>query len=110
MNMGGHQESSPLKIFLKKLYDEESIYTKISENQYIVEGKILLNDFYKILNVNENIFNDIKGDADTLAGLILELRGEIPEKDEKISYKKFIFKVISVDKRRIIKIHVTVNV
>ena len=90
--------------------DEESIYTKISENQYIVEGKILLNDFYKILNVNENIFNDIKGDADTLAGLILELRGEIPEKDEKISYKKFIFKVISVDKRRIIKIHVTVNV
>lgn len=90
--------------------DEESIYTKISENQYIVEGKILLNDFYKILNVNENIFNDIKGDADTLAGLILELRGEIPKKDEKISYKNFIFKVISVDKRRIIKIHVTVNV
>lgn len=92
-------------------YDyEESIYTKIDENQYIVEGKILLNDFYKILNISENVFDDIKGDADTLAGLLLELRGEIPGKDEKISYKNFVFKVISVDKRRIIKIHVTVNV
>ena len=92
-------------------YDyEESIYTKIDENQYIVEGKILLNDFYKILNINEDVFDDIKGEADTLAGLILELRGEIPRKDEKISYKNFVFKVISVDKRRIIKIHVTVNV
>ncbi len=92
-------------------YDfEESIYTKVDENQYIVEGKILLNDFYKILNISENVFDDIKGEADTLAGLILELRGEIPGKDEKISYKNFVFKVISVDKRRIIKIHVTVNV
>lgn len=92
-------------------YDyEENIYTKVDENQYIVEGKILLNDFYKILNISENVFDDIKGDADTLAGLILELRGEIPRKDEKISYKNFVFKVLSVDKRRIIKIHVTVNV
>ncbi len=89
--------------------DEESIYTKIDDNQYIVEGKILLNDFYKIFNVDENIFNDVKGEADTLAGLILELRGEIPLKDEIISYKNFVFKVISVDKRRIIKIHVTVT-
>jgi putative hemolysin len=89
--------------------DEESIYTKIDDNQYIVEGKILLNDFYKIFNIDENIFNDVKGEADTLAGLILELRGEIPLKDEIISYKNFVFKVISVDKRRIIKIHVTVT-
>jgi putative hemolysin len=89
--------------------DEESIYTKIDDNQYIVEGKILLNDFYKIFNVDESIFDDVKGEADTLAGLILELRGDLPLKDEKISYKNFIFKVVSVDKRRIIKIHVTVN-
>ncbi len=91
-------------------YDfEENIYTKIDENQYIVEGKILLNDFYKILNISEDVFNDIRGDADTLAGLLLEIRGELPGKEEKISYKNFVFKVISVDKRRIIKIHVTVN-
>jgi putative hemolysin len=89
--------------------DEESIYTKIDDNQYIVEGKILLNDFYKIFNVDESIFDDVKGEADTLAGLILELRGDLPLKDEKISYKNFIFKVVSVDKRMIIKIHVTVN-
>ena len=89
--------------------DEESIYTKIDDNQYIVEGKILLNDFYKIFNVDETIFDDVKGEADTLAGLILELRGDLPLKDEKISYKNFIFKVVSVDKRRIIKIHVTIN-
>ncbi len=89
--------------------DEESIYTKIDDNQYIVEGKILLNDFYKIFNVDESIFDDVKGEADTLAGLILELRGDLPLKDEKISYKNFIFKVVSVDKRRIIKIHITIN-
>lgn len=91
-------------------YDyDENIYTKIDENQYIVEGKILLNDFYKILNISEDVFSDIKGEADTLAGLILELRGDLPGKDEKISYKNFIFTVTSVDNRRIKKIHVTVN-
>ncbi len=90
--------------------DEETNYTRIDKNNYIVDGKMLLNDFYKILNIDESIFDDIKGDADTLAGLFLELRGEIPKKSDKISYKNFIFKIISVDNRRIKRIHVAVNV
>ncbi len=91
-------------------YDEEEIhYKKINENTYIFEGKIQLHDFYKILNIYEDTFNEIEGDYDTLAGLILELRGEIPEKDDKLSYKDFVFKIRSVDNRRIKEIQVSIR-
>lgn len=91
-------------------YDEEEIhYKKINENTYIFEGKIQLHDFYKILNIDEDTFNEIEGDYDTLAGLILELRGEIPEKDDKLSYKDFVFKIRSVDNRRIKEIQVSIR-
>lgn len=88
--------------------DEEKSYRKIDENNYIFDGKILLNDFYKVLRIKDTIFDEIKGDADTLAGLLLELRGEIPELNDRISYKNFIFKVKAVDQRRIKLIHVTI--
>jgi len=89
--------------------DDEVIYLKLDDKNYLFDGKILLNDFYKIVNSNDDIFDEIKGDADTLAGLILEIKGEIPEKNKKISYKYFTFKIESVDHRRIKKIKVTIN-
>ena len=89
--------------------EDEAVYTKIDPNNYIFEGKVSLNDFYKILEINERTFEEIKGDADTLAGLILEIKGEIPVKNEKIKFMDFEFKIISVDNRRIKKIHITLK-
>ncbi|MDP2423484.1 MAG: gliding motility-associated protein GldE [Bacteroidales bacterium] len=87
---------------------EDIIYSKLDNNNYVFEGKTLLNDFCKIIGVDDKIFMQVKGESDTLAGLLLELMGKIPEKDESISFNKFVFKVESVDKRRIKRIRVTV--
>jgi putative hemolysin len=88
--------------------EEEALYTQIDNNTFIFEGKAQLNDFYKIFNLDEHIFDDVKGDADTLAGLILEIKGEFPKKNDIIRYNNFEFKIILVDNRRIKKIQVTV--
>lgn len=84
--------------------DDENFYSKIDDSTYIFDGKVLLGDFYKVLECEDNIFDDVKGDADTLAGLILELKGEIPNLNEKINCKKFRFTIEAVDNRRIKKI------
>jgi gliding motility-associated protein GldE len=89
--------------------EEEITYEKIDDSNFIFEGKTLLNDFYKVAGIDDNVFDEIKGEADTIAGLILELRGDIPKPDDKLVYKNFVFGVISVDKRRIKKIKVTIN-
>lgn len=88
---------------------DEANYKRINENTYVFEGKTLLNDFFKIVNIEDGYFNDIKGDADTIAGLILELIGELPSQKQVIKYKNIIFQIISVDKRRIKRIKVTIN-
>ena len=90
--------------------DEDSLlFRKINENTYVFEGKILLNDFCKILEIEEEIFDDVRGDAETLAGLILEMTGEIPKKDQVITYRNYIFKIESADKRRIKEIRLEIN-
>lgn len=89
--------------------DEESLYSKLDENQYLFEGKTSLNDFCKILNIDGSVFERVKGDSDSLAGLILELEGKIPAKGETISFDKYKFTIEAVDKRRIKKIKVTLN-
>ena len=88
---------------------EQMLYTKIDSKNYVFEGRTMLNDFYKIVNTSPDVFEEIKGDADTLAGLILELMGEIPEKGKSISFKKFTFKIEAVDNRRIKKIKVSLK-
>lgn len=89
--------------------EDDKFYTKINDSTYVFDAKILLNDFHKILHSEPAIFDAVKGDADTLAGLILELKGEIPEKNEEIEYKQFTFKIEAVDSRRIKQIRVTVQ-
>jgi len=81
--------------------DEELLFKKLSQNVYLFEAKILLNDFFKITGIADTVFDDVKGEYETLAGLILELKGEIPEKNDKIEFKNFSFIIESVDKRRI---------
>jgi len=84
-------------------------YTRISDDQYIFEGKTSINDFCKILEIDDDIFDEVKGESDTLAGLILELEGKIPEKATSITFRNFIFKIESSDRRRIQKIRVTIT-
>jgi gliding motility-associated protein GldE len=88
--------------------EDETLYTQIDNQTYVFEGKAQLNDFYKILNLDEHVFDEIKGDADTLAGLILEIKGEFPGKNDMIQYNDFEFRIVAVDKRRIRKIQVTI--
>jgi gliding motility-associated protein GldE len=89
--------------------DEENYFSKLSDNTYLFDGKTLLIDFYKTVGCKDDIFNDVKGDADTLAGLILELKGEIPAKNQKITCKDFKFTIEAVDNRRIKQIKVELN-
>ena len=89
--------------------EDELIFSQINESTYMFEGKTLINDFLKIVDIEDDFFEDIKGDADTIAGVILELTGEIPEKNKQIEYKNLTFTIESVDKRRIKKIKVTIN-
>jgi gliding motility-associated protein GldE len=86
--------------------EDETMYRKIDERTYIFEGKILLNDFSKIIEIEDDPFEEVRGESETLAGLILELTGEIPQKGQVIKYRNFIFRIESADKRRIKEIHV----
>ncbi len=90
-------------------YEEELYFSKLDDRNYIFEGKTPLNDFYKILDLKGDEFEEVRGDADTLAGFILELKGEIPEKNEKITFKNFEFRIESSDSRRIKQIKVRID-
>jgi len=85
---------------------EETIYSRLDNNTYIFEGRTLLKDFCKITGIDYASFNEIKGEADTMAGLILEIKQEIPFKGEKITFKTFDLIVEAVDNRRIKRIRV----
>jgi gliding motility-associated protein GldE len=91
-------------------YDEdERQYTKLNYNTYIFEGKTLLSDFCKILQIDDDEFDEVEGDADTLAGLLLELKGEFPSMHEKIDYRNYTFEITGIEERRISRIKVTVH-
>jgi putative hemolysin len=88
---------------------DQPLFRKLDEKTYIFEGKILLNDFCKVFEIEEDIFEEIRGESETLAGLILELKGEIPQKDQIINHGDFIFRIESADRRRIKEIRVEYN-
>jgi gliding motility-associated protein GldE len=84
-------------------------FTRLDDYNFIFEGKTSLNDFYKILELDDDLFDDVRGDADSLAGLILELMEKMPERDEQVSYGQFTFTIKAVDKRRIKRVMVTLE-
>ena len=91
-------------------YDEEERnYTKLNQNTYVFEGKTLLTDFCKILEISDEEFEEVEGDADTLAGLLLELKGDFPVVHEKFYYKNYQFEILEIDGRRIAKVKVIVK-
>lgn len=91
-------------------YDEEELpYVKVDDNVYIFEAKTLLSDFYKILKVDADVFEDAAGDSDTVAGLLLELKGEFPALHEVIEFRNYSFEILEMNARRILKVKVTVH-
>jgi len=82
-------------------------YTKIDANTYLFDAKTYLNDFCRIMDVDFSIFDKIRGDAETIAGLILEIKGEIPRKLERVVCKPFVFTIETVDNRRIKEVKIT---
>ena len=89
--------------------EEEKSYTRVNANTYIFEGKTLLSDFYKIFDLDDETFEEVEGDADSLAGLLLEIKGDFPELNEKIDYQNFTFAVTELDGHRISKIKVVIH-
>ena len=88
-------------------YDEdEKTYVRLNQNTYIFEAKTLLTDFTRLLNIDEEVLEPVQGDADTLAGLLLEIKGDFPELHEKIDFGSLTFEVLEMDDRRIVKIKV----
>ena len=89
--------------------DEERTYTQINDHTWIFEAKTLLSDFYKVTQLKEEDFEKVSGEADTLAGLVLEIKGEFPKVHEKLSYKNYDFDILAMDNRRILKVKFTIN-
>jgi len=89
--------------------EEEKTYTRINANTYVFEGKTLLSDFFKILDIDDETFEEVEGDADSLAGLLLEIKGDFPVLHEKIDFKNFTFEVVELDNYRISKIKLVIH-
>ena len=89
--------------------EDEVFFEKLSSYEYLFDGKILLNDLCKVLEIEDNTFESVRGDADTLAGLILELKGDFPDPGEKTSFRNFEFIIEAVDKRRIRQIRLIIQ-
>jgi putative hemolysin len=94
---------------IKDEFDDlsEIEFTKKDEHTYIFEGKTLLNDMCRVMDLETTTFDEAKGDADTIAGLMLELFGQIPKINTESSYNQYRFKVVSVNKRRVKQVQVT---
>ena len=91
-------------------FDDENInYSKIDDRNYLFEGKINLKDFYRIIEVREDTFEIRKGEAETLAGFILEILGNFPKKGQKIHFENCLFTIEVVDKKRVKQIKVTID-
>lgn len=86
--------------------DDELTYSKLGANSFVFEGKIHLTDFYRLIQADEKLFQEHAGDADTLAGLVLEIAGKFPEKNEEIAFGDYRFTVEGLDGRRIKQIKV----
>ena len=89
--------------------DDGNFFSLLDEHNFIFEGKISLNDFLKTVKGETDYFDDVKGDSDSLAGLILEIKGTIPNKGEIIKFDPYTFIIESSDKRKIKRIKVQIK-
>ncbi|WP_299672551.1 gliding motility-associated protein GldE [uncultured Tenacibaculum sp.] len=90
--------------------DDDLTYSKLDANNFIFEGKVTVRDLCRVLDEDEGIFEDDKGESETLAGFILEVSGKFPRKGEKINFKNYTFTIEALDRKRVKQIKVTRNV
>jgi gliding motility-associated protein GldE len=92
-------------------YDDDDLsFSRLDDNNFLFEGKTNLKDFFKILDIEDTeLFEENKGESETIAGFILEIYGKFPKKNELIKFENFKFKVEAVDQKRIKKVKVTIN-
>lgn len=102
-----------LEEIVGEIHDEfdqdDQLYTKLDNNTYIFEGKISLNDFCRVVNEKMSVFEKVKGENESLGGLLLELHSKLPKINDEISFDKYIFSIESVDTKKIRKIRVQIN-
>ncbi|MBO3699819.1 gliding motility-associated protein GldE [Roseivirga sp. E12] len=89
--------------------DEDVAYNKLDNSTYIFEGKTTLNDFCKIVEVEPSLFDKVKGESESLGGLLLEINAKLPRAGEKIEFENFLFTIVAVDARRIKRIRVLIK-
>ena len=89
--------------------DDDIVYSKLDENNYVFEGKTPLVDVYKILDIEGDIFENSKGESDTLGGFLMEISGKILKKHEKLSFQNYNFTIEAADKRRIKQVKITIH-
>lgn len=91
-------------------FDEVNLgYQKIDDRTYVFEGKTSLHDLCKVLDVDSSVFDDVRGESESLGGLILELHGALPSVDEKIVFDRFMFTIVAVDQKRIKRVRVNLS-
>ncbi len=89
--------------------DDEKPYAKLSDNSYLFEGKISLVDFYKAINLqNDDVFNEVKGESETLGGMLLNINSDMPRLGDEITYEGYVFKIDAVNSKRILRVKVIV--
>ena len=95
---------------IKDEYDEEGLFSKkIDEHNFIFEGKTLINDMCKITGIPVEVFEEARGESDSIAGLVLEIAGKFPQQNEIVSFMNYDFTVIQLEKMRIQRIKLTIS-
>ena len=95
---------------IKDEFDDDDLhYKKIDDYNFLFEGKTLINDVCRLINVPSDTFDKVRGDSDSLGGLILEIAGKFPAVNETISHDHYEFTVLEIDKMRIRRVKVTIN-
>ncbi|MEP0367875.1 MAG: gliding motility-associated protein GldE [Cyclobacteriaceae bacterium] len=90
--------------------DERDVaFNKLDNNTFVFEGKTSLNDFCKITNIDLSVFDNVKGDSESLGGLLLEMHTKLPNAGEKVRYGSFVFTVVAVDQKRIKRVRVFIE-
>ena len=90
-------------------YDDDLVYSKLDEFNYVFEGKTALIDMYKVLDIDGEVFEAVKSESDSIAGFVIEQAGKILKKNERVTFENYTFKVEAADSRKVKRIKITIH-